>query len=801
MGMRALTLCPLPRGEGKQVRVSFPVGIGVSSIKDLRLCTPTPTLPLQGGGGLNQWFLNVLAALLAAVGLAAPSLLLAEDLAEEVKQLSRTESEIEVGAGTVSDDSFKFGDYRGLGEAGGHGIANLRVLDRGADDTGYLEITGRDLGLSSRYLKIENGEQGNYSLRLVYDELPKLHSDSYQTPFLGGGTTSLTLPAGAAFASTDTTGALRAARITPFMQDFDAETQRKALGLDLTKQLDGGWSLLANVKQEHKEGTKITGVGVGTGGSTFALLLPEPVDYTTDQFEALARYTSQRLQMQFGYYASLFKNANDRLEWQNPYDLLASGGDVNGRLGLPPDNQFHQLHASGGYVFSPLTRLSGSLSFGRMTQNEEYLPYSINTSTGATAALPRSSLDGKVVTAHADLKLTSKLAPKTNFTAAYRYDKRNNLTPRETYSYYRVDTDATVSSSSVRTNRPLDSTKQVALAELDFRLTSNTDFKLGYDYTTAKHNYEATEKEHENTYRADVRQRVSDTATAGLGYAHSYRNADEYNGAASLADGFSQGYLNSLYDDFATDGRTYAWLESPWSRKFFLTDRKRDKLRALANFAPTETIGVQLGGEYYKDEYPDTTYGLTNAKGRSANMDVSLAASEVVTGHFFASLEKYETDQNGADRGAILALNFAPMLENNSVPDSNRWTVSAHDDTFTSGLGLRVKSSAKFEYGGDFSYAYSEGRFAFTAGSNLSVAPLPDLITRLKRLDLFARYNVQKDLSLNLRYVHERYRSDDWGYDELQLSTIAGSNMIGTNQTSPDYKVNFVGLSVAYRYR
>ncbi len=32
--------------------------MGVSSIKDLRLCTPTPALPLQGGGGLNQRFLK-----------------------------------------------------------------------------------------------------------------------------------------------------------------------------------------------------------------------------------------------------------------------------------------------------------------------------------------------------------------------------------------------------------------------------------------------------------------------------------------------------------------------------------------------------------------------------------------------------------------------------------------------------------------------------------------------------------------------------------------------------------------------
>ena len=782
----------------RQKRTSLPPRrgkdrMGVSSVKDLRLCTPTPTLPLQGGGGLNQWFLNVLAAILAAIGLTAPSLIFAEDLAEEVKQLSRTESEIEVGAGTVSGDSFKFGDYRGLGEAGGHGIANLRVLDRSADGTGYFEITGRDLGLDSRSLKIETGAQGDYSLRLEYDELPKLHSDSYQTPFLGAGSTDLTLPSGWVRGATTTV----MTQLDASMQPFDVETQRKKLGLGLTKQLGGGWDTVVNLKQEHKEGTKLIGAVFGnSGGNPRSALLPEPVDYTTDQFEALLRYTSQRLQFQFGYYGSLFKNANNRLTWSNPYAdsvwTAAPGCDdlgcPTGQLAQEPDNQFHQLQASGSYTFTPLTRLSGSLSFGRMTQNEEFLPYSVNSALTVTTPLPRTSLDGEVNTIHADLKLTSKLTPKTNFTAAYRYDDRDNHTPREQYIYIGADSQVqqAVSSNKARTNRPLDSTKQVTLLELDYRLTSSTDLKLGYDYNTAKHNYEATEEEHENTYRADVRQRVSDTASAGLGYAHSNRNASEYNGAASLSDSYSSSYIASL-------GATQ-WLDLPQLRRYFLADRERDKLRAFVNFAPTETIGVQLGGEYYEDEYPDTAYGLTNAKGRSANMDLSLAASEAVTGHLFASVEQYETDQ----RGISFATATKVTAADGSLAATNDWLVSADDRTVTSGLGLRVKSSAKFEYGGDFSYAYTEGRFDFT-GSILSNAPLPDLITRLKRLDLFARYNVQKDLSLNLKYIHERYRSDDWGYDQVTASTLA--NVIGTNQTSPDYKVNFVGLSVAYRYR
>src|SRR3989344_1760422 len=41
----------LPPSRGKD-------RMGVSCIKGLRFCTPTLTLPLQGGGGLNQRFLS-----------------------------------------------------------------------------------------------------------------------------------------------------------------------------------------------------------------------------------------------------------------------------------------------------------------------------------------------------------------------------------------------------------------------------------------------------------------------------------------------------------------------------------------------------------------------------------------------------------------------------------------------------------------------------------------------------------------------------------------------------------------------
>src|SRR3989338_3419687 len=114
--------------------------------------------------------------------------------AGEIKRPAQTKSEIEVGIGKTSSDSFKFGDYRGLESSKAHVIANIKMTRRGEDNARYLEIIGRNLGLDSRNVRITWGEQGNYGLSFEYDELTKLHSDTYQTPYTGMGTSYLTKP-------------------------------------------------------------------------------------------------------------------------------------------------------------------------------------------------------------------------------------------------------------------------------------------------------------------------------------------------------------------------------------------------------------------------------------------------------------------------------------------------------------------------------------------------------------------------------------------------------------------------------
>lgn len=734
---------------------------------------------------------TVLAVSIAVIGLSTPLAAWSDD-DDEIRRLLRPESEIEVGAGNVSSSSFKFGDYRGLGESGTHAIANVEYVRRGEGDARWLEIVGRNLGLDSRSLKVEGGEQGNYRLRLEYDALPKLWTDSYQTPFVNPGSSTLALPAGwVAGASTKAMPNLGAS-----MRSYDIESTRKTLGLGLTKALPAGWEVVFDYKRERKEGDRLIGGVVGnSGGNPRALVLPEPVDYTTDQFEAIARYVAPKLQFQVGYYASLFRNENSGLIWQNPYSnawgATNAGYGQSGQwaqLALPPDNQFHQINASGAYQFTKDTRLTGALSFGRMTQDDNFLPYTINPNI-ATTALPRDSLDGRINTTHASLKLTSKLTPKLHLNAAYRYDDRDNKTSQSLW--YMVGGDSLAqpavgaTDKNIRYNLPFSSTKQQIGAELDWRFAAQTKLKVGYDYDWVKKTYEPIDRETEHTVKLGIDHRFGDMASGGFTYSYSDRDTSTYDASAPFLAGFPNDWTG--VNQWGVDN-------VPTQKRFFLAPRQRDKLRAYANVSPTERLDLQFGVDYKNDDYHKSYHGLREAGGWSAHFDANLIATEAVSTHLFASYEHYGSKSRSSQFSTA-----------NAVPDylnpAKDYTYDIDDRTLTLGVGFRVQPGGRYEFGGDFTHAYSNGEIGVKKGPAVTtaVAPLPDIVSRLSRLELFGKYWMQKDLSLNMRYVYERYHSKDFALDGV-LADSANS-VVGTGQLSPDYRVHLIGVTLSYRFR
>lgn len=789
---------------------------------------------------------TLLAASIAAIGFSAPVTVRADEVTDEVRRLTRPDSEIELGVGHVSRDSYKFGDYTGLDKEGAYGIANVSVVRRGDDDARYLEIIGRNLGLDSRSISVEGGDQGNYVFRFGYSELPKLHSDTYRTPYNGMGSSRLTAPAGWA-GTIDTTpgGAINppinttvvtTAMMTALaanMKPFDVETKRKDLSLGLTKLLPDGWDVDLSYKHNKKEGTKLKGapLQVADRGSRGTLLVPDPIDYTDDQFSIIARYVGEKLQVQIGYQASLFRNDAHPLVFDNLFYNAASttgGNMLTGRLGTMPDNESHQINASAAYILSKDTRLSGSVAFGRMTQDKNFLPY-ISTSPNALAALPANSLDGRVDTTHVDFKLNSKLASSIKLTAGYRYDDRDNRTSVNQYNYQSADNTLlanyanSATQSTRRWNMPLSKTKEVVFGDLDFHLAKATTLKLAYDYDRVKHTYEPTDGDKEQTLKAELKHRFNETASGGLSYAYSDRDASTYDGGLALQPTYTAVYLASLCvtpNTFiyrgvvtactaapsATATNTSPWLDTPALRKFFLTDRKRDKLRAFANFTPGDGLDLQVGGSYYDDEYPDANdgYGLTRAKGVTFNFDASWKATDAVTGTFFASWDDFKTDQNAHNGSSGAGVNTTQdrQLNNATFIKARAGEVSIKDRSWAAGLGFRVTPGGQYEWGGDFTHASSLGETRFSnLGTAIAAAifPLPDTKTRRNRVDLFGKYEVKKDVAVTVNYAYETYHSKDWAWDGQTLTS--STSFVGTGIKSPDYNVHMIGASVSYKFQ
>lgn len=747
---------------------------------------------LQDVFARKSLYLAVMAALLTPGPIFAQ-----EDPAREeaIRELTTPAREIEVGAGYVSRDSFKFGDYTGLKNEGPYFIGNIDWLQRDRQTGSYWSLGGTNLGLRSRNLRLEFGQQGNYGFAFEFDQLPKFRTESARTIFDGAGGTVLTLPPGWVGATT-TAGMTQ---LNSSLKFVDIAHERKNYIGEFSKILTREWSVRANFRHETKEGTKIVGAVIGnSGGNPRSVLIPEPVDYETNQFEALLQYAGDKAQFQIGYYMSLFNNQNTSLIWQNPFTAIAGWAAAagfptgQGQLGLPPDNQFHQLMVSGGYNFSQTTRLTANFQYGRMLQDEAFLPYTVNPALVVTTPLPRSSADARIDNTLLNLNLTSRPLPKLNLRASYRYDDRDNKTPQARYIYIGGDSQnqpTTLASDKVRTNLPISYRQNLIKLGGDYEIFNRTKLNAGYDYEEIKRTFAEVQKTQEHTYQIGLRRGFSDMIDGGLSYARSDRENKGYNGSAPFFASYSPEFIATLPAGGQFDNH-------PLMRKFNYADRERDKVRLSVNLAPHEMVTLQFRADYNRDNYDNSILGLTDSRSESYTLDASFVPRSNLSFYAFYTYDNIKSNQVGRSFTSTNKVALATP-----ITSTNDWFMAADDRVDTIGVGFKLTEIAsRLELGGEYIYSDAVGKINVVTGSAITPAglPLPDLVSRLNSLQLYGKYKIDKNGTLRVSFWHQKLRTADWAFDNVTPATLA--NVITTGQLSPNYSVNVFGISYSYRY-
>lgn len=509
--------------------------------------------------------------------------------------LTQPTNSVEIGAGDVSKGSYKFGEYNGLEKKGGFVNGNIDLRGGGSYDSNdptRWSVTGTDLGLETRSLDAEYGQQGKFRIKFGYDELLHNISDTYQTPYSGTGSNYLSLPGnwmvpllprvnatapaqgagggtnarglsttvanssalvnGVLLAPTAAQLAQSAAIIGADVPDFgnyNIHTKRTNYTGGIDYAYNALWSVEASFRHELKDGTKLMST-VSQYAAEVATVIPDVIHQETDEYKAAINYREGKTFFKASYYGSILHNDVQTMSWQDWG--LPSHADT---ISSAPSNQFHQFSLSGGMNFTPTTRLVADAGYARNTQNQSFY----YDPTIMAMALPQSSLQGLIVNESLNLKLTSRPMKSLNLTAAYKFDERDNKTPVSTYMFYDNPTfkgsgssvfnaplglaaGTLATNANIESNRPYSKKLNQVNLDADYTASPANSFKAGYDYQQIHRWCNGTwidcvdaDTTNESTLRAEWRAHISDDFSSKIGYAYSHRTVSNYNEDAFLA--------------------------------------------------------------------------------------------------------------------------------------------------------------------------------------------------------------------------------------------------------------------------
>jgi MtrB/PioB family decaheme-associated outer membrane protein len=687
----------------------------------------------------------------AVVALAAMATAQAAEGDNAVRQLTQPTNQVEVGAGYVSQDSFKFGQYNGLFNKGFYGIFNFDVRSADTYDSDSAvrwRVIGTDIGLDRRSVGAEIGQQGKFRINVGFDELRSNRSDTYQTPYLGTGSNNLTLPStwlvpvvpqvnatsgnfralnpitGLApslvngvvtppTAAQQTTVNNIIAADVPAFHNVEIDTTRKKYDGAFSYQFDPQWEFKASARHEDRTGTKLMNM-LSLASGTATVTLPDLIDQTTDQYNASLNYTNEKGFLQVAYYGSVFKNHVDSMNWQNAFLPTTTA-----HMSSAPSNEFHQFTVTGGYHFSPTTKLVLYGSYARSTQNDNFLGDPGNSPLG----LPASSLNGLVVTKAFNAKLTAKPATGLNITAGYKYDDRDNRTPVNLYEFYDAGEPKTGASPfnsalglaagtlgsniNIYANRPYSKKLNQFNLDADYVVAKGQALKFGYDWQKIERscpgswiNCADAPEMRENTGRAEWRVSVIENLSGRLSYAYSQRRVDyDENGWLALVPMANVvptgGATLSVVDFFRLSGLggfgpIAPWVplqpgnlgiyfpnnsalpqvfygsrndihEIPGMRRFAFADRDRNKGRASVNWQASDKLSLQGGLDYNKDDYTHSVFGLTSAESWALNLDGAYSITDAFSATAFYTYEDMRSRSAGASYASGAITNTATV--------------------------------------------------------------------------------------------------------------------------------------------
>ena len=524
------------------------------------------------------------------------------------------------------DKSAKFQEYRDLDD-GIFGSFNIEYFK----DAYFFGAEGKNVGLDDQFYQLTGGSYEKFKYLFFYNEIPHNLSFGARSFYSGIGSDNLTIDV-----STPANQATWTA--------FDYKVDTKKYGGDVQFSLAAPFFFGFGVNREEKDGLK----PLGSGSFNGVVEMPEPVDYTTDNFTVNGGYRSENFTFKLSGLYSTFKNDNNFLNWENPFTAATETNS------LPADNDYAKIAAN--LIWRQLPLMSTLYVNGSYTNLSS--DFSVDEIGAAIpAGLNQTTFDGDISTTRLSASFSSHPVEKLDTRLFYEYYDRNN------------DSSVIEYDDGGNANHLLDYTKNKAGFDTDYKLPAHTKINGGYYYENVdRSNRPDGDSTDDNLVYLKLKNNSLDFVTAKIEYTYLNRDTDENHDLTGLA---------------ITDAE---YIEQ-FVQRYDVVSKSKNALKFALEVSPIDRLDFGLSYTYVDNDYDDVTLGRTSDTGHEVYFDFMWRAARIFNLSGFAGYESYQADSNH--------YNFSPGQSadptiDDLIPASYRWYQSMDTDFWTVGLAGKM---------------------------------------------------------------------------------------------------------------
>ncbi len=724
-------------------------------------------------------------------------------------------------------------------------FSNIWLSTGSRDGLYQIDLGGKNIGYDDQSYYLEASKAGEHYFNFQWDQTPHLYSTSAQTMYGGVGTNHLTLPSSV---STALWNAARAANyngaggvqsiINSNVHQTDVGIHRDTAAVEYRWTPTDAWDIKAAYSNLHRYGSQAVGTIFNNSSSGIVVEAPAPVSDTTQNFGLNGEYAGtspwgKKFNFKLAYNGSIYSgdssydidnpffDPTDPRRGNAPFASTCNTQDcipAFGRMSLWPDNNANAFSGTLGADLPGKSRYMGTVSYTMMRQNDSYLPFASNPlltpavtpgmilvngqPATSLAALPYSSLNGKIDTFLSNNVVTTQITSELKSKLSYRYYNYDNGTATQFFNQW-VGTDEHIYplNNTPKRSIPNSYSKQNGNAELIW--TPVHGLTLGAQYGYERYNWSWNDADHtaENLGKLYGVYKLNSWLTTRGSWQYSERRYGTYTNAvqSSLNGGWNQNYRNPELAN---------------------RDQNKGKFQVDVVVFPNVTMspfaGFQLR-DYKTDPYGAREVGILEDNAWNAGVELVWVPTRSTQFMFSYTYEETKKRMVGGGGTTGLASN---TWDSNLNDNANTFTLALKQNLIEDKLDVKLSYVYSLANGTWSTAPFFYNGYVPNANPLLSPNPnYPDTRTSFQRFDAIATYKVDPDLVrqmgwkgqvlLKARYAWERNSVDDWQINNMQPYMFFPPPLTGVGGTqtqvwlagdNPNYDVQLLAAALVLKW-